>query len=296
MKEKTDISRFRVAVVMSLALLFLSPNAFPAVRWQAAPAKKEDTADDHIKKGREAFDAKNFSVAKQEAQRAMKLKKDSPEANLLLALVYRNQGKPTDSLKYAKKAINYRQDYADAHLLVAFLFFDKDELKASSTELDLAMSQGLRFSNAYVLKGTLELLAGRNKNALESYQEAVKLAAPTDRFLPNIRERAAALENYIEFGARSDNALYKQPVLLNSPMPRYTETARRNGVRGRIRAAVLINEHGGVSAVILLSHLPDGLDDQAIAAAQQLNFRPATKAGNPVSFWKSVVIEFNFLF
>lgn len=293
MKEKKQTGRFRIAVVVCWLLLLLSEDAFPALARQGVQPQQEDTADNHIRIGKEAFDANNFGVAKQEAQRALKLKKDSPEANLLLALTYRKQNKSKDSLKYAKQAIAYRQDYADAHYLLAFLYFDRNEITVASAELGLAMSQGVRYANAYVLMGTLELLAGRNKNALDAYQLALKVMPPNDPFLPTLRERTSALENYIDFGSDRNNLSYQRPVLLNFPMPHYTETARQNRVQGKIRAAVLINEKGAVSSVILLSHLPDGLDDQSILAARQLKFEPATRAGKPVPFWQKVDVEFH---
>ena len=293
MKEKNRTSGFRLAVVMFWSLVLLSANAFPAVARPGTRAQQEDTADNHMRRGREAFEANNFGVAKQEAQRALKLKKDSPEANLLLALTYRKQSKSKDSLKYAKQAIAYRQDYADAHYLLAFLYFDRNEMTTASAELGLAMSKGVKYANAYVLMGTLELLAGRNKNALDAYQLALKVMPQNDPFLPTLRARALALENYIEFGNNRNNLSYQKPVLLNFPMPRYTETARRNGVQGKVRAAVLINEQGAVSSVILFSHLPDGLDDQSIVAAKQLKFEPATRDGKPVPFWQKVEVEFH---
>ncbi|MEK6322076.1 MAG: TonB family protein [Acidobacteriota bacterium] len=293
MSKNLLIRGLQTGVVSGCVLVLISVDAHHAAPWQAGPAMKEDLANDHIKKAKEAYDTKRFRVAKEEAQRALKLKKDSPEANLLLALAYRNLNKPKDSLKYAKEAVKYRQEYADAHYLLAVLLYDKNELEPASAELSRAISQGARFSNAYVLKGTLELLAGRNQSALQTYKEALKLASPNDALLPQLRERATALENYIEFTTHRSNASLKGPVLLNFPAPRYTEAARQNRVQGAVRAAVLINEQGTVNSVILLSHLGWGLDEEAIIAVQRLKFSPATRDAKPVSFWKPVLIEFN---
>ena len=85
----------------------------------------------------------------------------------------------------------------------------------------------------------------------------------------------------------------QQPVLLNNPVPRYTEEARKNKIQGTVTARVLIGADGSVKQVKIVRGLPDGLDEQAIQAAYQLRFRAAMKSGQPVAFWKNVVIEFN---
>jgi TonB family protein len=91
----------------------------------------------------------------------------------------------------------------------------------------------------------------------------------------------------------SANAVDTKPVALNEPRPLYTEEARKNKIQGTVRARILIGSDGAVKQVRLVTHLPDGLDEQAISAASKLRFRPAMKDGRPVAFWVSVVIEFN---
>ena len=83
-----------------------------------------------------------------------------------------------------------------------------------------------------------------------------------------------------------------RPQPLNNPRPNYTEAARQNKIQGNIRAKVLVGPDGGVRKVTLLSHLPDGLDEEAIAAAYKLRFRPAMKNGQGVAFWVTVDIGF----
>ncbi|MGH9761186.1 MAG: energy transducer TonB, partial [Blastocatellia bacterium] len=75
------------------------------------------------------------------------------------------------------------------------------------------------------------------------------------------------------------------PVPLNRPRPNYTEEARKNKVQGLVRAKALVGADGRVKDVRVVTHLPDGLDEQAIQAVYQINFRPATRAGQPVAHW-----------
>ena len=90
----------------------------------------------------------------------------------------------------------------------------------------------------------------------------------------------------------SAKAVDSRPVPLNEPRPLYTEEARRNKIQGTVRARVLVGVDGAVKQARLQTHLPDGLDEQAIAAAYKIRFRPAMKAGRPVSYWIPVDIVF----
>jgi protein TonB len=100
-----------------------------------------------------------------------------------------------------------------------------------------------------------------------------------------------------QLGGGSRNAVATEvdtrPVPMNRPRPNYTEDARKNKVQGVIRVRALIAMDGSVKDVRLISHLPDGLDEEAITAVKQMRFRPATKSGQPVNFWQMLDVEFN---
>lgn len=83
-----------------------------------------------------------------------------------------------------------------------------------------------------------------------------------------------------------------KPVRLNGPTPRYTEAARAESIQGSVILRVLVGEDGNVSAVRVVRGLPDGLNEQAIAAARLTKFKSAMKDGKPVAYW--VALEMNF--
>lgn len=91
---------------------------------------------------------------------------------------------------------------------------------------------------------------------------------------------------------RSTPRVDTKPVRLSGPLPQYTREARANGIKGSVALRVLIGEDGNVNAVSVVRGLPDGLSEQAIAAARLAKFKPAMKDGKPVPYW--VVMEFNF--
>jgi TonB family protein len=84
-----------------------------------------------------------------------------------------------------------------------------------------------------------------------------------------------------------------KPVALNRPEPDYTETARSKGVQGIVRVRVLVGEDGLVKNVRIMRGLPDGLNDEAVKAANKMRFRPAMKDGQAVRYWVMVDIKFN---
>ena len=84
-----------------------------------------------------------------------------------------------------------------------------------------------------------------------------------------------------------------RPVLLTHIAPRYTEVARKNQVQGSVTMRVLVGADGEVKQIRITRGLPDGLDDQAIAAVRQSKFKPATKDGQAVPFWLLLSVEFN---
>jgi TonB family protein len=85
----------------------------------------------------------------------------------------------------------------------------------------------------------------------------------------------------------------KLPQALNKPRPNYTEEARKNRVQGIVRARVLIEADGAAKGVELTSHLPDGLDEEALNAIHQMRFSPAERNGQPVAYWVTLEVEFN---
>lgn len=83
-----------------------------------------------------------------------------------------------------------------------------------------------------------------------------------------------------------------KPVLLGRIEVSYTELARKMGTEGTVRARILVGKDGTVKRVRVVSGLPHGLSYQAIDAAYQLRFKPATKGGQPTDFWMPVIIDF----
>jgi TonB family protein len=89
------------------------------------------------------------------------------------------------------------------------------------------------------------------------------------------------------------NTVDTKPVALNLPRPNYTEEARTNKIQGTVRARVLVGADGLIKQVTIVRGLPGGLNEEAIRAAFQMRFRPATKGGRAVAFWTTLEVDFN---
>jgi TonB family protein len=80
--------------------------------------------------------------------------------------------------------------------------------------------------------------------------------------------------------------------VLHKPAPQYTTEARQNGTEGTVRLRVTFLANGVIGSITPLNDLGDGLTEQAIAAARELEFEPAKNRGTPVSTTK--VVEYRF--
>ena len=71
-----------------------------------------------------------------------------------------------------------------------------------------------------------------------------------------------------------------RPVeILSKPRPTYTEEARRQRIEGEVLLVILFAASGQVRIVRIVRGLSDGLDENAVAAAEAIRFRPAERAG-----------------
>jgi TonB family protein len=78
------------------------------------------------------------------------------------------------------------------------------------------------------------------------------------------------------------------PVPLTHRSPFYSTEAVTKRITGTVIMNVLINDHGTVDQVVLVTGVTGGdVNDAAIRAAKSWTYRPATKDGVPVKVWRS---------
>jgi TonB family protein len=83
-----------------------------------------------------------------------------------------------------------------------------------------------------------------------------------------------------------------KPSKLYSPMPVYTEMARKARLQGVVVVEAILDQDGCVVQPHVLKGLPMGLDKVAVATVRQWVFAPATLAGRPVKVYYTLTVNF----
>lgn len=150
-----------------------------------------------------------------------------------------------------------------------------------------------------------ERLANAKKSALR-FQEAAENLEKYLQLQPNAveaslwREQLQTLRIYAEPAEKPESErtvfasseLTTKARVLAKPEPAYTEPARRAQITGTVVLRAVFAADGSIKHVLIMNGLPYGLTQQAIAAARQIKFIPATRNGQPASTY--VQLEYNF--
>lgn len=83
-----------------------------------------------------------------------------------------------------------------------------------------------------------------------------------------------------------------QPEILSKPVPAYTAEARQLRIEGEVLLEVVLQATGNVHVVRVVRGLGHGLDDEAMRAAGQIRFKPASRDGQPAD--STVVLHIIF--
>jgi TonB family protein len=79
---------------------------------------------------------------------------------------------------------------------------------------------------------------------------------------------------------------------LSKPVPAYTAEARQLRIEGEVLLEVVLQATGNVHVVRVVRGLGHGLDDEAMRAAGQIRFKPASRDGQPAD--STVVLHIIF--
>lgn len=72
----------------------------------------------------------------------------------------------------------------------------------------------------------------------------------------------------------------------------YPETAKSNGIKGKVYLLVYINENGGVDEVRVLKGIGGGCNEAAVKGAKAVKFTSGKSNGKPVKVKLSLAINF----
>jgi len=80
--------------------------------------------------------------------------------------------------------------------------------------------------------------------------------------------------------------------IISKPTPDYTQEARKLRIEGEVLLEVVLEASGNLRVKRVVRGLGHGLDDNAVKAAEQIRFRPATRNGQPAD--STVVLHIIF--
>src|SRR5436190_646308 len=81
--------------------------------------------------------------------------------------------------------------------------------------------------------------------------------------------------------------------IISKPRPGYTDSARQANIQGTVILRVTFLANGSIGGISAVKGLPNGLTEQAIAAARRIAFTPAQANGVPQSVTKQIEYSFS---
>ncbi len=82
------------------------------------------------------------------------------------------------------------------------------------------------------------------------------------------------------------------PTMKSRGPKKYPDAAKRAGKEGKVILKATINENGIPRDIVALTSLGYGLEEAAIEMLKKSTFRPATKAGEPISLEVEIPVDF----
>jgi TonB family protein len=107
----------------------------------------------------------------------------------------------------------------------------------------------------------------------------------------NLDQPAAQVEE-LSAAESAAGAGFKPPEFLNRVKPEYTAEAERADITATVEASTVFRADGTVGEITITRWAGFGLDEAAARAIHQLKFKPATRAGQPISV--RATVRYNF--
>ncbi len=262
---------------------------------------RQETAEQFVERVKKAIKNDEWGRAQSGIRRALALKPESAEANLIAAQVYWHEGARSMAIDFLNRAIETQPFFPEAHFLLAQCLKDSGKLEKAREEVNLAMNQGTPLFPAYRLLAEIDLAKGDFDAAITSLETALRFSPGGDaeetatlrEQIEQSREFVEKLKRFAAFEAGQKAPDIVRPFQLNSVQPRHAEEARALKIQGTVSMGILINESGDVDLVLVLRGVGYGLDERATEAARKLKFSPATRDGKPIPYWMKLSVEFN---
>ena len=111
--------------------------------------------------------------------------------------------------------------------------------------------------------------------------------------MPNLTSATGSwIVRFAELKQSDNKVAIAAPVAVSKVDPAYPADAMRDNVEGTVTLYAVIHTDGTVSGIKVLGSVDPRLDEAAARALARWQFRPGTKAGEPVELEAVVMIPF----
>lgn len=256
-----------------------------------------------------AFARENkFKDAEKAYEKAVEANPNFSDSRAGLAYIYLLRNKLPEAIKSAEKAILLDAENSEAFYILGSAKMRSGNPEAAFVNVEQAIKLNPNLANAYLLKAhAIMNISFANRNASlrsEKYgmaSDSIGKFIILSKNLPDSafwRGQQEALQFYSAYytereknkaAADSPETALKTPVkILHKRGADYTHAARQAGISGVVRLLVTFSADRTVKHIIALNSLGYGLEQEAIRAAKDIRFEPATIDGKPVDAVKSI--------
>lgn len=229
----------------------------------------------------------NLDDAQSESEKSLALNSKNAEAYYVLGIVYHRRGSYSAAYERANKALQLNPNLSGAHLLRAETLISSFVQQAGTVVKPVNSRSEILTDAAESLEKYLsQQPANETTKFYQQYLESVKFYSNYYK----MPENQTAKISDPDAPDKDDSTSLK---ILAKPRPAYTDAARQSGIQGVIRLMVGFDSDGTVKHILVVKPLSHGLNEQAVRAARQIKFEPATQNGKPVSVVKQIEYSFS---
>jgi TonB family protein len=243
--------------------------------------------------GRRAYSKRDYAQATELLQRAINVDPAGPQAGPALTWMAAVREAQAGGVINLDPTMRFRSDTVWNSATQQY-----DPLKSAEAESLLQRALTVEAPDSLNAAVTLELYA-RFLRAQNRESEA----APLANRAAEIRKQIVAADPMLNAGtpAAQSGPVYKTggdvmpPTVLLKRDPQYTEEARSAKYQGTVLLGVEIEPDGMAHNIRVVRSLGLGLDEKAIEAVRQWQFKPGTKGGQPVTVAATIEVNFKLL-
>jgi len=126
-------------------------------------------------KDNESEKKKDLELAKEQFDKAIKLKSDYSSARFQLAMVYSAQGKTDQVMPALQEAKKYAQNDVGLSFQIGLLYYQSKDYKNAQKELERTVFLNNKYSNALYFLGLTYSALGQNDKAIDSIKKVLEL-------------------------------------------------------------------------------------------------------------------------